>query len=131
MSDAQLFQLFSLVYLAVGTGMLINRDFYKKLFEDFCASAAMMYLGGITALVIGFLILAHRGIRCTQDWAIILSVIGWLALIKGVLILVCPKLMIAMTQAMMKDNLLKILPVIIIVLGLAFSFLGFCPKSPI
>ena len=131
MSDAQIFQLFSLVYLAVGIGMLINPGFYKKLFTDFWENAAVMYLGGISALVIGFLILAHRGIRCTQDWAMILSLIGWLALIKGILILVQPKMMIAMTKGMIKDSLLKILPVIIILLGLAFSFLGFCPKSPI
>jgi len=35
MSYAQIFQIFSLVYIAVGIGILINPDFYKKLFEDF------------------------------------------------------------------------------------------------
>ena len=132
MSDAQIFQLFSLVYLAVGIGLLINPDFYKKLFTDFCESAAVMYLGGLMALAVGFLILAHRGIRCTQDWAMILSLIGWLALIKGILILVRPKIIIAMAKAMAKkENLLKIEAIVVIILGLAFSFLGFCPKSPL
>jgi uncharacterized protein YjeT (DUF2065 family) len=131
MSDAQIFQIFSLVYLAVGIGMLINPDFYKKVVTDFCESAAVMYLGGLMTLAIGYLILAHRGIRCTQDWAMILSLIGWLALIKGILILVRPNMMIAMTRAMMKDSFLKILPALIILIGLVFSFLGFCPKSPI
>ena len=131
MSDAQIFQLFSLVYLAVGVGMLISPGFYKKLFTDFCENAAVMYLGGVAALVIGYVILAHRGIRCTQDWSMILSLIGWIALIKGILILVQPNMMTGMTKAMMKDSLLKVLPVIIIVLGLALAFLGFCPKSPI
>ena len=131
MSDAQIFQLFSLVYLAVGVGMLISPGFYKKLFTDFCENAAVMYLGGVAALVIGYVILAHRGIRCTQDWSMILSLIGWLALIKGILILVQPKIMIALTKAMLKENLLKIEAVVIIILGLALSFLGFCPKSPV
>jgi hypothetical protein len=131
MSDAQLFQLFSLVYLAVGVGMLINPGFYKKLLTDFCESAAVMYLGGVMALAVGFLILAHRGIRCTQDYAMFLSLIGWLALIKGILILVRPTMMIAMTQTMIKGNLLKVLPIIVILIGLALAFLGFCPKSPI
>lgn len=131
MSDAQIFQLFSIAYLAVGIGMLINSGFYKKLFTDFCENAAAMYIGGVAALAIGFVILAHRGIACTHDWTMILSLIGWLALIKGILILVCPKLMIAMTKAMIKDNLLKVWPAVIIFLGLALAFLGFCPKSPI
>ncbi len=131
MSDAQIFQLFSLVYLAVGVGMLISPGFYKKLFTDFCENAAVMYLGGVSALAIGYVILAHRGIRCTQDLSMILSLIGWIALIKGILILVQPKMMIALTKAMLKENLLKIEAVVIIILGLALSFLGFCPKSPI
>ena len=131
MSDAQIFQLFSLMYLAVGIGMLINPDFYKKLFTDFCESAAVMYLGGLMALAVGFLILAHRGIRCTQDWAMILSLIGWLALIKGILILVRPQMMIALTKAVLKDSMLKIMVAWVLFLGLLFSFLGFCPKSPI
>jgi uncharacterized protein YjeT (DUF2065 family) len=131
MSDAQIFQLFSLVYLAVGVGMLISPGFYKKLFTDFCENAAVMYLGGVSALAIGYVILAHRGIRCTQDWSMILSLIGWIALIKGILILVQPKMMIALTKAMLKENLLKIEAVVIIILGLALSFLGFCPKSPV
>lgn len=131
MSDAQLFQLFSVVYLAVGAGMLINPGFYKKLFTDFAENAAAMYIGGVAALAIGFVILAHRGIACTHDWTMLLSIIGWLALIKGLLILVFPKLMMAMTRAMMKDNLLKVWPVVVILLGLALSFFGFCPKSPI
>ena len=131
MSDAQIFQLFSIVYLAVGVGMLINPGFYKKLFTDFVENAAAMYLGGVAALAIGFVILAHRGIACTHDWTMLISLIGLLALIKGLLILVCPNLMIVMTKAMTKDNLLKIWPVVIILLGLALSFFGFCPKSPI
>jgi len=133
MSDAQIFQVFSLVYLAVGIGMLINRDFYKKLFEDFCESAAMMYIGGVSALVIGYLILAFRGcsVCYVSGFSVIIPIIGWLALIKGILILVQPKMMIALSKSMVKDSTLKIMAVVIILIGLAFSFLGFCPKSPI
>ena len=129
MSDAQIFQIFSLVYLTVGVGMLINPGFYKKLFTDFCESAAVMYLGGIMALAIGYLILAFHN-TWTKDLSVIITVIGWLALVKGVLILVQPKMMIALTKAMLKENLLKIEAIVVILLGLAFSFLGFCLKSP-
>ncbi len=130
MSDAQIFQLFSLVYLAIGIGMLISPVFYKKLFTDFCENAAVMYLGGIMALVIGYLILAFHN-TWTKDLSVIITVIGWLALVKGILILVRPKMMIALTKAMLKENTLKIMATWVILLGLAFSFLGFCPKSPI
>jgi len=130
MSDAQIFQIFSLVYLAVGIGILINSNFYKKLFEDFCENAAVMYTGGIMAIVVGYLILAFHN-TWTKDLSVIITVIGWLALIKGILILILPKMMIALSKAMLKERFLKIVAVCAIILGLVFSFLGFCPISPI
>ena len=60
MSDAQIFQTFSIVYFTVGIGILINPGFYKKLFDDFTENAAVMYLGGVAALVVGYLILAFN-----------------------------------------------------------------------
>ena len=133
MSDAQIFQVFSLVYLAVGIGMLINSDFYKKLFTDFCESAAMLYIGGVMSLVIGYLILALRGcsVCCSSGLAVIIPIIGWLALIKGILILVRPQMIIALTKAILKESTFKIMIAWVLFLGLLFSFLGFCPKSPI
>lgn len=131
MSDAQIFQIFSLVYLAVGIGILINPAFYKKLIEDFIESASVLYLGGIMALVVGYLILAFHN-TWTRDLSVIITIVGWLALLKGILILIVPNMMITLTKAILKkESILKIEAVVVIILGLAFSFLGFCPKSPI
>jgi len=131
MSDAQIFQIISIVYIAVGIGIFINPGFYKKLFEDFIENAAVLYLGGITALVVGYLILAFHN-TWTMDLSVIITIVGWLALIKGIVILIRPNIMIKLSKAMVqKENILKIEAIAVIILGLAFSFLGFCPKSPI
>jgi uncharacterized protein YjeT (DUF2065 family) len=131
MSDAQIFQVLSLVYIAVGIGILINPGFYKKMLEDFIENASVLYLGGITALVVGYLILAFHN-TWTKDLSVIITIVGWLALIKGIVILIQPKIMIALSKAMAKKaSILKIEAIAVIILGLAFSFLGFCPKSPI
>ena len=131
MSDAQIFQVFSLYYLAVGIGIMMNCDFYKKLFGDVTENTSAMFFGGIAALVIGFLLVTFHNIW-EMDWHVIITVVGWMALIKGILILVCPKIMTALTKLMInKEIALKIMSVFVIVLGLLFSFLGFCPKSPI
>lgn len=131
MSDAQIFQIISLTYIAVGIGILINPDFYKKLFEDFIEHASVMYLGGIMALAIGYLILAFHN-TWTKDFSVIITIVGWLALIKGIVILIRPKIIIALSKAIAKnESVLKIEAIVVIILGLAFSFLGFYPKSPI
>ena len=131
MSDAQIFQVFSIAYISIGIGFLINSDFYKKLFEDFAERTSMLYFGGMFALVIGYLIVAFHN-TWTKDFSVIITVVGWISLAKGILILVWPKLMIAITKAILKSkNFLKIEVIAIIIIGLFFSFLGFCPKSPI
>lgn len=131
MSDVQIFQVFSLVYLAVGVGILVNPGFYKKLFEDFVENASIMYLGGTSALVIGYLIVAFHN-TWTADFSVIITIIGWIALIKGIIILISPKVMIALTRAIAKkESFLKIEAIAIIIIGLGLAFLGFCPKSPI
>ena len=131
MSDAQIFQLFSLGYIAVGLGILLNPGFYKKLFEDFVENSFALYFGGIIALAIGYLILAFHN-TWTRDWSVIITIVGWLALIKGILILIQPKIIVVLSKAMAKkESLLRIEAVVIILAGLALAFLGFCPKSPI
>ena len=131
MSDAQIFQVFSLLYLAIGIGMLINKDLYKKMFNDFIENIACLYFGGIMALVVGFLLVTFHN-TWTKDLSVIITILGWMALIKGILILVLPKIMVALTKAMVESNkFLKIESVIIIIVGLALAGLGFCPLSPI
>ncbi len=131
MSDIQIFQIISLVYLTIGIGILINPDFYKKLLESFIEDITALYFGGIMALVIGYLVVAFHN-TWTKDFSVIITIVGWIALIKGILIIVRPKIMIALTKAIVsKGNFLKIEAIAIIVLGLALAGLGFCPKSPI
>ena len=131
MSDAQIFQVFSLGYIAIGIGILLNPDFYRKLYEDFIVNNSTLYIGGVMGLVIGYLIVSFHN-TWTMDWSVIITIIGWIALIKGILILIQPKMMITLIKARLKkENILKIEAIAVIIIGLAFSFLGFCPKSPI
>ena len=131
MSDAQIFQIFSIVYISVGIGIFINPGFYKKMFEDFIENAAVLYLGGVMALAVGYLILAFHN-TWTKDLSVIITIVGCLAMIKGILILIRPNMIIALSKVMVqKESTMKIEAIVVIILGLAFSFLGFCPISPV
>jgi hypothetical protein len=130
MSDSQIFQVLSIAYLAVGIGILVNAEFYKKMLSDFIENSAILYLGGIMALIVGYLLVAFHNIW-VMDLSVIITVIGWLALIKGVVILVFPKSMIALSKSIVNSPaFMKIEAVIAIIAGLLFLFLGFCPESP-
>ena len=127
MSDAQIFQFFSLVYLSIGVGMIFNLDIYKKMFAEFIENGCILYLGGIMALVVGFLLVTFHN-TWLRSPSTIITVLGWLALIKGIVILVLPKAMISLTKALVaSDKFLKIEMVLVMVLGLLFAYFGFCP----
>ncbi len=130
MSDSQIFQIFSIAYLAIGIGIFVNPDFYKKMFSGFMENSATLYLGGITALVVGFLIVTFHN-TWAMDLSVIITIIGWMALVKGVFILILPKAMIALSKGIISSAVfMKVEAIIAVIAGLAFSYLGFCPKSP-
>lgn len=131
MSDAQIFQLIGIVYLAVGVGILLNYSYYKKMLEDFVNNTSILYIGGIMALVVGYLLVTYHNIW-VKDWYVIITVIGWMALIKGLYILMLPKSAVSLTKAFLKlKNVMIIESVFIIAVGLLFMYLGYCPKSPL
>jgi hypothetical protein len=75
----------------VGIGLFANLGRYPKLIEDFFANAALVYLGGVIALIFGLLIVVFHPLW-TWGWPVIITLFGWLALIKGTLLIVWPAL---------------------------------------
>lgn len=116
-------KILALVYLAIGAGMIMNGKYYKKLIDDMMASPATIYLGGIMALIAGFLIVSYHNIW-SQDWTVVITLFGWMGLIKGVTLLAFPKAMRAITKSMMKKWNFSVLGFCAIILGLVFGYLG-------
>jgi len=126
MADAHIFQIIGITYLAVGLGILINPGFYKKLIAAFTENPPAIYLSGLVALLIGYLLVTFHNIW-VKDWPIIITIIGWIALIKGLLLLVLPKVSIKITN-IFKEQMTKFLTVwttVVIILGGLFCWLGF------
>ncbi len=128
MTDTQLFQLFGIVYLAVGIGMLINPDFYKKMIKDFTENPPGIYLGGLVALAIGFLLVTFHN-NWVKDWSVIITIIGWVALVKGLFLVILPKVSIKVCNVYKMNKFLTTWAAIVIVLGALLSWLGFFAAS--
>lgn len=125
MTDTQIFQILGITYLAIGIGILINPDFYKKLLKDFTENPSVIYLGGIVALVVGFLLVTFHN-NWVKDWPVIITIFGWAALIKGLFLLVLPKASIKISNAFKEmTQLLTTWAAIVIILGALLSWLGF------
>src|SRR5215470_19007765 len=77
------------IALAIGIGVLINRDTYRKLAEEFLSSYALIYLAGILAMTAGLAIVLNHNIWALE-WRVIITLIGWLATLGGVMRIVFP-----------------------------------------
>jgi len=118
-------KVFGVMYVVVGLGMLVNRAYYRQLVGKFASNNMLAFYGGAAALVTGmFMILFHN--TWTGGWEVIITLVGWLALIKGVLLLLAPKAMLGLTSMFTKnDNIFVLWSVCALILGLVLCYFGF------
>ena len=126
MTDAHILQLIGLVYIAFGLGTIINKTCYQSIIDEFLRSLPFMFLNGMLALTVGFLIIRYHN-TWTCSWSLVVTIFGWLALIKGVLILALPRVMIRFSRTIFKGTTSFLIPgTIILLFGIFIALLGFC-----
>ena len=123
MSEVQIFQILGLFYFAAGLGMLINPEFFKKMLVNLTECPFSVYLGGILALGVGYFLLGFHNVW-KMDKTILITLIGWIAAIKGLFVLIFPKFFVNITNKM-GERLLTFGGVISAILGAILISFGF------
>lgn len=121
-------RVFGLCYLIIGAGFMFNRKAFQRIMDDFCKNAALLFFAGLLALVIGVVIIITHNIW-VADWTVMITIIGWAALIKGIWIIVFPDTVYKFMQVYQKNENLAILhPNVALILGVVLTFFGFFIK---
>ncbi len=77
------------LFVAIGLGVLLNRTNYAAAIAEGVRSPVLVYLAGMGTMLAGLAILnAHRA--WTADWRVIVTVLGWLFIIAGIIRIVLP-----------------------------------------
>jgi hypothetical protein len=118
-------RIFGLCYLIIGAGLLFNRKAFQRVMEDFCKNAALVFFAGVFALVVGIvIILAHN--VWVAHWSVIITIIGWAGLIKGIWIIVFPDSVSKFMQAYQKnEKFLLVHSFVALAFGVVLAFFGF------
>lgn len=126
MTDPQILQLFGLAYMTMGLGMSVNSKFYKGLLGNYKDNPAMTYLTGIIVFVLGFLIVSNHNVWSSDIETTVITILGWAALIKGILVIIFPESMIKIIRkvAPLSKNT-KTWSIIVFLIGAIISYLGF------
>jgi hypothetical protein len=109
----------------IGAGMLVNPRVYRALAEEFLRSHALIYLSGLLSITGGLAVVLSHNVW-TADWRIIITVLGWLALLGGIVRIVAPQTAQAFGGAMFRRSaVLPVAGIIVVLLGAILCFFGY------
>jgi hypothetical protein len=118
-------RIIGLFCVVIAAGMISNPRAYQKMIEDFSKNLALVYLSGIFALLIGFLMVSMHNVW-RADWTVIITIFGWLGLIKGVWLLLLPNTVAKITALYQKKaSLLVFYAVLMLALGIFLLVKGY------
>lgn len=105
-----------LYLVIVGLAWFTRKEFMKVAVEDFFNSAGLMLVTGIIALIMGLLIVVGHNVW-ELSWRTVITVIGYMSLLKGCVYLYAPYKMLDVSKAIMKDNVCKIMCGVTVAVG--------------
>jgi small-conductance mechanosensitive channel len=112
------------IYLVVGLGLLLNREHYSGLIQEFSASPALFYLSAIIALIFGGLIVLLHNVW--TGWPVVITLIGWAAILKGTARSLLPTQTAAgLKHFAEKPNLILIGALVAMALGAFLTAMGY------
>lgn len=117
-------QITAIIYLSAALGALFNQEYYRKILDDFSKNAALTYIIGFITVILGFLMVRYHNIW-VKDWPVLITVLGWLALFKGILLIAFPKLIFLQAEFLFRSKCFQFFPYIAIAMGLFFGYFGF------
>jgi len=113
------------VVAVVGIGMLANGAQYRAIVDGFLRSPALIYIAGLLGLLGGLAIVnVHNS--WDRGWPLIITVLGWLAIVGGAVRMLAPQIVEAAGAAMMAQRwLVTTLAILLLALGGFLSFKGY------
>ncbi|MHB1949038.1 MAG: hypothetical protein ACYCQI_13100 [Gammaproteobacteria bacterium] len=105
--------------------MLINQKSYKVVFTEVSTNPSLILLSGLMSLIVGLLIVVGHNVW-VADWRVVITIIGWLSLLKGIVRTVFPDFVArSVIQAMRTNTVYYVSEAIILVLGIYLTYMGY------
>jgi hypothetical protein len=130
MSSSKLIaKLLGAILFVSGAGILLNCEGYRATADEFLCGVGLIYVSGVMALLDGFAIVNLHNVW-TRDWRVLVTLIGWFAVIDGILRVAAPQF-IAMFDAwyIAQPGFLVGSALIVLALGIFLSFKGYSTSA--
>lgn len=113
-------KIFGTMYLALGIGLIVSKDYYKKMFDKLFDNSPVIYLISFILVILGWVMIYNHN-TFNNDWTDIITVMSWLVLLKGILLLIYPTYIYSFKPLLGS----KFIIVLVLIIGLIFANFGF------
>ena len=114
--------LFGAMLVLVGL-TVFNKPYITAAMDELARSKALTWLTGLFTFVIGVVSVSFYH-ALSSDWRVVVTIFGWLTVLKGAFIALFPATSIALYRRIMTGTFLTVAGVVAIVLGLIVLYLG-------
>lgn len=117
------------LFVVLGIGVLLNQKLYADMIGQAVLVPVLIYLSGLLALAAGIAMLnAYHA--WTADWRVVITILGWVMVIAGIIRIVLPTLTAAMAVTIYSGpSAMAIAGTVVLVLGGFLSFEGYRSAS--
>ena len=117
-------QLLGLSFAIVALAGLFRRDMMVALVNDIVKKPELLFVFGVFDLVVGLsIVLSHN---VWDGWEMLITIIGWLALLKGVLRMFMPDSIVKLAKPLMKKgSAFNLAMIVTLLVGLFLCYQGF------
>lgn len=112
-------------FLILGFGMMINVNRFRFILLNIIDDAALLFVTGVYALILGILLVVSHNVW-TMDWRVIITLVGWGALLKSTLLVLYPSFIMRVSKKWLLNNpAYYITFFIVFVIGIYLIYMGY------
>ncbi len=121
MTDVQIFQIFGLGFFMMSISWVINPLGFDQLIKDIVRNRGVLLLFGLLTLVLGYVLIA---VYDTND--ILITTLGWIAFVKGIVIIVLSSTNFGFSAFFVwMKKYYAVAPWIVLAIGLGCLYVGY------
>ncbi len=111
--------------MIAGLGLFVSRDRYLDVLKDLKTQPLLLMVMGAFTLLLGLLLLQFHNIW-TAGWPVLVTLIGWITVLKGAIAMIAPQALGHMAEKFKtKPTLLNMQAAIAILFGAFMSYMGY------
>lgn len=119
-------RILGIAIIVIYSGVLINKDKYLTFWKTLSEQPVTFFITGFLALVLGLILTQIHNVW-TFDWRVLITLLGWLMLISGVLRIVFPQVVLNFANKLMGkgEKTVTVAASIMLLLGVFLTYVGY------